>query len=249
MRRAVTGWAHGRVAAVGGIVLTIVLLGGFVLAGIPHTDGQIYACYKKSGQLRVIDPATEQCSGSERPLSWNQAGPPPPTATPGTGAGFTDIIGGSTVSLDVIHDNHVGLFGWHGLGVRGWSHLPVGGTLGNFRAGLHHLPAGFNEADRNRAGSFSFTVMCKRPGGTASSCNGMGPGPVETPVTCTIRQSDYASQPNLVNVVPECSSASTFTFAAGDWITVRVRPFGAGDAQGGHLTGGNKMQWQATYTH
>jgi hypothetical protein len=36
-----------------------------------------------SGQLRVIDPATDSCRRNETPISWNQAGTPGPKGDPG----------------------------------------------------------------------------------------------------------------------------------------------------------------------
>lgn len=38
--------------------------------------GVINGCYKsQNGQLRVIDPATDSCNPSEKPISWSQTGP------------------------------------------------------------------------------------------------------------------------------------------------------------------------------
>jgi hypothetical protein len=70
------------VAVAGGVTYAVAQIGG---------GGVINGCYKSgsrgddddddrghrrgSGQLRVIDPATERCRRGETPISWNQTGP------------------------------------------------------------------------------------------------------------------------------------------------------------------------------
>jgi hypothetical protein len=58
----------------------------FAVAGIGG-GGVINGCYKsQNGQLRLIDPATDHCLPSEKPISWNQTGtqgPPGPTGPKG----------------------------------------------------------------------------------------------------------------------------------------------------------------------
>jgi hypothetical protein len=57
-------------------VLLGVAAGGIAYAAIPDSNGVIRGCYlKKLGVLRVIDPATQQCSSLEVAISWNQTGP------------------------------------------------------------------------------------------------------------------------------------------------------------------------------
>lgn len=56
--------------------------GAIAVAAIPSADGTISACYRTDtdsnglpGALRVIDESNE-CSGNEQAISWNQQGPP-----------------------------------------------------------------------------------------------------------------------------------------------------------------------------
>src|SRR6188508_796314 len=70
------------VAIAGAVTYAVADIGG---------GGVISACYKaQNGQLRLIDPATDQCLPSEKAISWNQTGtqgPPGPTGAKGaTGA-------------------------------------------------------------------------------------------------------------------------------------------------------------------
>jgi hypothetical protein len=51
----------------------LIAAGTIAWAAIPSADGVIHACYKNaSGTLRVVDTATDTCSGNETPISWNQ---------------------------------------------------------------------------------------------------------------------------------------------------------------------------------
>ena len=61
------------------------MLAGIAFAAIPGSDGTISACFKKTRKiLRVINAeAGQTCRSDERPLSWNQEGPPGPTGSPG----------------------------------------------------------------------------------------------------------------------------------------------------------------------
>jgi collagen triple helix repeat protein len=66
------------VAIAGAVTYAVADIGG---------GGVISACYKaQNGQLRLIDPAADQCLPSEKPISWNQTGtqgPPGPTGAKG----------------------------------------------------------------------------------------------------------------------------------------------------------------------
>jgi hypothetical protein len=71
------------------LAITAVAIVG--IAGVTYAvaeigaGGVINGCYKSaSGQLRVIDPATDSCHPSETPISWNQTGPPGPPGSPDT---------------------------------------------------------------------------------------------------------------------------------------------------------------------
>ena len=69
----------------------LVVVAGAAVATIPGSGDVYTGCYQKSsGQLRVIDAATEQCkAGSERQITWNErgvqgpAGPGGPTGAQG----------------------------------------------------------------------------------------------------------------------------------------------------------------------
>jgi hypothetical protein len=66
------------VAIAGGVTYAVADIGG---------GGVINGCYKsQNGQLRLIDPATDQCLPSETAISWGQTGtqgPPGPTGPAG----------------------------------------------------------------------------------------------------------------------------------------------------------------------
>src|SRR5262245_60932826 len=46
-----------------------------VKASIPDSDGVIHGCVLPSGQLRVIDSATDACRRNQESLDWSQTGP------------------------------------------------------------------------------------------------------------------------------------------------------------------------------
>ena len=78
-----------------------VVLGGAaaaVAASLAPSDAVINGCFdKKSGALRVIDPATQSCGKAETALSWNQQGPIGPAgATGATGRDGRDGLPGIT---------------------------------------------------------------------------------------------------------------------------------------------------------
>ena len=76
---------HSRLASASVISTALFVVAGTVFAsGIPDSAGVIHGCYKtQNGQLRVIDPTTQQCLPSETAISWNHAGPPGPPGPPG----------------------------------------------------------------------------------------------------------------------------------------------------------------------
>jgi hypothetical protein len=68
---------RSRLLVIGGAAVTVALVGGAVaVAVIPDPgSGVIHGCYDNStGALRVIDPSTGSCSGSETALDWNARG-------------------------------------------------------------------------------------------------------------------------------------------------------------------------------
>lgn len=69
------------------LMLLVILSCTFAIClSVYADDTTIYGCYKKNGgQLRVV-PQGSKCLPSELSISWNQAGPPPPPGSPGTGA-------------------------------------------------------------------------------------------------------------------------------------------------------------------
>lgn len=68
--------ARSRLASASLISSVLLIVAGMVaFASIPDSAGVIHGCIKtQSGQLRVIDTATEQCLPSETAISWNQVG-------------------------------------------------------------------------------------------------------------------------------------------------------------------------------
>ena len=56
----------------------LVALGGVAFAGLPGASGTIHGCVGTgNGNLRVVEAAAE-CRKNERPVAWNQEGPPGP---------------------------------------------------------------------------------------------------------------------------------------------------------------------------
>jgi hypothetical protein len=76
---------HSRLASASMIgSILFVVAGTIAFASIPDSVGVIHGCFKtQSGQLRVIDAATAQCSPSETAISWNQIGPQGPQGPAG----------------------------------------------------------------------------------------------------------------------------------------------------------------------
>jgi len=78
-----------RVRAKGRLAVLALVAGAAAVAGIafasviPGPDGVIHGCYKASGRaLRVVGP-NEGCGSRERPIEWNQTGPPGSSAPAG----------------------------------------------------------------------------------------------------------------------------------------------------------------------
>ena len=98
------------------LVLAVVVTAGVAVATIPDSSGEIHGCYlKDGGRLRVIDTGRGQhCKSTERPLSWNQEGPPDNSAgsavikrirfstTLGPGQGIVEVPDSWTQVADAI---------------------------------------------------------------------------------------------------------------------------------------------------
>jgi hypothetical protein len=68
------------------IGVAVALISGAALASIPGPNGVIHGCYDPTqrGALRVIDKnAGQRCRAAEKPLPWNQTGPPGQPGSPG----------------------------------------------------------------------------------------------------------------------------------------------------------------------
>jgi hypothetical protein len=85
-----------RVAAVGAVGV-VVVFGAGAVASVPSPDGTIHGCYAKTGgSTRIIDPASQRCTASERPISWSQRGPRGPRGLRGpAGTNGTNGTAGS----------------------------------------------------------------------------------------------------------------------------------------------------------
>jgi len=69
------------VAAIAGVVVATVVVGGIAWAAIPDAGGVIHGCYKAiNGQLRVVNSAVD-CDASEHSIDWSQQGPQGPAGT------------------------------------------------------------------------------------------------------------------------------------------------------------------------
>jgi hypothetical protein len=66
----------GRWIALGLVVGLVLAWGGFTVADavIPSQGGVIKGCYKKNGNLRVIDSSASCKAGKETAIQWNQTG-------------------------------------------------------------------------------------------------------------------------------------------------------------------------------
>jgi hypothetical protein len=62
----------------------LALAGGIAYASIPDSNGTIHACLQQTqGQVRIIDPAQQQCRSNEVAISWSQTGPQGPPGPQG----------------------------------------------------------------------------------------------------------------------------------------------------------------------
>lgn len=108
-RKLVAGVSAGLIVGVGTAV---------AFAAIPDPAGVIHACYRNSGgllssgQLRVIDDATQACSSNETAITWNQTGPQGPagpSGPAGPGGLVSDLVGANFSNASLQYRNLTGL--------------------------------------------------------------------------------------------------------------------------------------------
>jgi hypothetical protein len=85
-----------RWVALGAVVGLALTAGGIGVASavIPAPGGVVKACYKKNGNLRVLDSAATCKAGKETAISWNQTGPRGPS-----GVALTQSFGGHIANV------------------------------------------------------------------------------------------------------------------------------------------------------
>ncbi len=57
-----------------GFAALLIALGGVAFAAIPDSNGTIHGCFKKNGNLRVVDSSSE-CRANETAIQWSQQAP------------------------------------------------------------------------------------------------------------------------------------------------------------------------------
>ena len=137
------GKFSGKLGVVRVVVMGAALAGlavGAVQAAIPGPGGTINACYdKQSGQVRIVDPATnlpKPCGPKELPIQWNVQGAPGQNGTDGTnGADGADGVSGyervvNASDLDSTYDKTV------------WAMCPTGKKPIGGGAGVYGTPTG-----------------------------------------------------------------------------------------------------------
>jgi hypothetical protein len=83
------------------IAAGIVLIGGAAVASVPDPSGVIHSCRKMStGEVRVIDSATQTCPAGTTALNWSQTGPAGPPGAQGP-AGPSGVSGYEVVGTSV----------------------------------------------------------------------------------------------------------------------------------------------------
>jgi hypothetical protein len=85
---------RGFVLKAAGAAVAVVLIAGLAMATVPDSSHVIHGCYnpKQNNKLRVIDTDKGQkCAAGEKPLNWNQTGPPGPSGGP-TATSFTTPV-------------------------------------------------------------------------------------------------------------------------------------------------------------
>lgn len=109
VRRTTSSSRHVGLWAVPVLLLALVPLASNIGgASIPDSSDVIHTCYDRDGRLRVIDTAAVSgfCKALEKPLSWNQTGPP---GADGFSSAESEIrsAGPSAVAPSATHTNVV----------------------------------------------------------------------------------------------------------------------------------------------
>lgn len=112
-----SGMRSLRIPTVLGVLLSVLLVGGFATASVPDSTGVIHSCIAKDGTVRVIDTATTaKCPKDTVPLNWNQTGPKGPAGPTGAqgpagpaGASGYEIVNNSAVVDQSDLDTGVGV--------------------------------------------------------------------------------------------------------------------------------------------
>ncbi len=114
--RSLIRWVQGQTKLLSGVAAGIVIgLGGaaIVSASIPDTNGIIHGCIRNNGDLRIIDSAAQNCTGTQDPITFNQTGPQGPAGPQGAaGTGGIHFVG-SLANVD--------------LGTVSWMYFDLGG--------------------------------------------------------------------------------------------------------------------------
>jgi hypothetical protein len=94
-------WAGRRAKLAVALAVAVGIGAGAAYATIPDSNGVIHGCVKYNGTLLVIDPSKgDKCTGGQKPLAWNQAGPTGPTggSGPSGATGTTGPVGATGVA-------------------------------------------------------------------------------------------------------------------------------------------------------
>lgn len=97
----VSRWAQKQTKMIGGVAAGMIIgLGGaaIVSASIPDANGVIHGCIRNNGDLRIIDSATQSCTTTQDPITFNQTGPQGPPGTSGSGSGLLSNLVGADFS-------------------------------------------------------------------------------------------------------------------------------------------------------
>jgi hypothetical protein len=116
--------------------IVAVLVVGVAAASIPDSDGIVHGCRNnRTGVLRVVDSASQQCTSKESPLNWNQTGPVGPA---GPSDGYFTRVGTVRQSFSTTDYSTVGSLNLPAGSYVVWAKARVSGpTLRNMDCELH----------------------------------------------------------------------------------------------------------------